>query len=536
MTASFRQLLKDLKTAGELVEIEKPVDIRYIAALVDQSDTALLFKNIDGYDIPVVSGLTNSRDRLAIALGCDFDVVESKVRAGLDNPIEPNSVKSGLVRDVVVEGDEVDLFKLPVPLFSVLDGGPMITAGITLSRDPDGEHKNINAGVYRYLIREKNLTGIDIVTPNNLHRYAKKAFAKDEPLPISINIGTHPYELIASTYKASIGTSEMGIAGGMRGEALDLTSCKTIDLPCIADAEIVLEAEILPIGWNQPEGRFGEFTRLMGGLHWNPLVRIKAIAHRKNPIYYALHMPWENIWPSSPIYEAAVRRAVKEAGVQATAVNITPGGCCHWHAIIAIKPHPGDGKNALMAALSVADMKHAVVVDEDIDVFDGTDVEWAIATRVQASRDVMIVTGARSKPLDPSLPYVPGKIPVTDKMGIDATIADDVPRERFHRIAYAYADQVALDTYLGPATLGRDRAAKEKEDGAPPQLANAIRSTITETPKHFAELTEHFASEGFQSVARALGYLHASGDLWQDTEGRYCLKSSDFAAAPPNQK
>ena len=536
MTASFRQLLKDLKTAGELVEIEKPVDIRYIAALVDQSETALLFKNIDGYDIPVVSGLTNSRDRLAIALGCDFDVVESKVRAGLDTPIEPNTVKNGPVRDVVMEGDEVDLFKLPVPLFSVLDGGPMITAGITLSRDPDGEHENINAGVYRYLIREKNLTGIDIVTPNNLHRYAKKAFAKDEPLPISINIGTHPYELIASTYKASIGTSEMGIAGGMRGEALDLTSCKTIDLPCIADAEIVLEAEILPIGWNQPEGRFGEFTRLMGGLHWNPQVRIKAIAHRKNPIYYALHMPWENIWPSSPIYEAAVRRAVKEAGVQATAVNITPGGCCHWHAIIAIKPHPGDGKNALMAALSVADMKHAVVVDEDIDVFDGTDVEWAIATRVQASRDVMIVTGARSKPLDPSLPYVPGKIPVTDKMGIDATIADDVPRERFHRIAYAYADQVALDTYLGPATLGRDGTAKEKEDGAPTQLANTIRNTITETPKHFAELTEHFESEGFQSVARALGYLHASGDLWQDAEGRYCLKGSDFAAAPPNQK
>ncbi|MBT4514378.1 MAG: UbiD family decarboxylase, partial [Chloroflexi bacterium] len=154
------------------------------------------------------------------------------------------------------------------------------------------------------------------------------------------------------------------VAGGMRGGAVELAPCETIDTPCIANAEIVLEAEILPTGWTRPEGRFGEFTRLMGGLHWNPLVRVKAISVRPDPVYYALHMPWENIWPSMPVYEAAVRRVLKEAGVFVTAVNVTPGGCCHWHAIIAVKPLPGDGKNAIMAALSVADMKHVVIVDE----------------------------------------------------------------------------------------------------------------------------------------------------------------------------
>src|SRR5690606_18677496 len=125
--------------------------------------------------------------------------------------------------------------------------------------------------------------------------------------------------------------------------------------------------------------------------------RVKAISMRKGAVYYALHMPWENIWPSGPIYEAAVRRVLYEAGVQVTAVNITPGGCCHWHAVIAIKPLAGDGKNAILAALSVADMKHVTIVDEDIDVFDATDVEWAVATRVQADRDVVIISGARSK-------------------------------------------------------------------------------------------------------------------------------------------
>ena len=534
MAGSFRGFLDDLRAAGELVEIARPVDIRHIATLVDQSDKALLFTDVIGYDMNVVSGAINSRDRLAIAMGCDFSEIEAGVRDGLDRPLAPVTVNSGPVREVLVEGDEVDLFALPVPLFSILDGGPTITAGVILATDPDGEH-GLNAGVYRLMVKERNLTGIDIVTPNNLRKFAERAHARGEALPISINIGTHPAEIIAATYKAPIGTSEVAMAGGMRGEGLALTPCKTVEAPCIADAEIVLEAEILPTGWTKPEGRFGEFTRLMGGLHWNPQVRVHAVSMRKDAIYYALHMPWENIWPSGPIYEAAVRRVLKEAGVQVTAVNITPGGCCHWHAVIAIEPHPGDGKNAITAALSVADMKHVTVVDDDIDVFDAVDVEWAVATRVQADRDVLIVSNARSKPLDPSLRIEPGKIPTTAKMGIDATISDDVPRERFHRIAYAYADEVRLADYLGPAEEAGKAPTKtaEKRGGGDDLLAPRIRDVIAAEPQYFAELAERFESEGFQDVARALGELHRAGELWQDAVGRLCLAGSQFAAKQP---
>ncbi len=293
----------------------------------------------------------------------------------------------------------------------------------------------------------------------------------------------------------------------------------------------MLEAEILPTGWTLPEGRFGEFTRLMGGLHWNPLVRVKAVSMRRGAMYYALHMPWENIWPSGPIYEAAVRRALHEAGVQVTGVNITPGGCCHWHAVIGVRPLPGDGKNAIMAALSVADMKHVVVVDEDIDVFDGVDVEWAIATRVQADKDVLIVSGARSKPLDPSLAPTPGRIPTTSKMGIDATIGPDVPRERFERIAYAYADQVKLDDFLGDGVKKTPAPAITDDEVA--ALAVRVRAAIEEQPLYFAELAERFATDGFQATARALGALHDEGVLWQDRIGKFCLKGSKFAAEPP---
>ncbi len=522
---SLREILGELEAGGELRRISKPTDIRHIASLVGQSETALLFTNVLGYDIPVVSGIMNSRTRLAIAMGCEFGGIEALLRRGLDRPIPPVTIDAEGLHETVQVGDAVDLFNLPVPIFASLDGGPMITAGVILAHD---EEFGYNAGVYRLLIKDRNTTGIDIVTPNNLRKFADKAFSEGEALPISINIGNHPAELIASTFKAATGVDEMAIAGGMRGAGVELAPCKTVDMPFIADSEIVLEAEILPTGWTRPEGRFGEFTRLMGGLHWNPLVRIKAIRMRPDPVYYALQMPWENIWPSGPIYESAVRRVLHEAGVQVTAVNVTPGGCCHWHAIAAIKPLPGDGKNAILAMLSVADMKHVVVVDEDIDVFDGIDVEWAIATRVQADKDVIIIPGARSKPLDPSLPPTPGRIPTTAKMGIDATISEDVPRERFERLSYAFAGEVKLEDALGDGPARAPAPAIAEEDVN--ALAAEIRDVIAAEPMYFLDLSIKFADRGFPMLSRAIGQLHENEELWQDKLGRLCIKGSEFAA------
>ena len=214
----------------------------------------------------------------------------------------------------------------------------MITAGVVIARDPE---LGMNSGIYRFIVKEKALTGIDIVTPNNMRLFAQRAFERKEPLPISISIGTHPFEITGSGYRAPLGVDEMAIAGGLRGEAVELAPCSTIDMPYIADAEIVLEAEILPTGWTWPEGRFGEFTRLMGGLHWNPLVRIKAISMRKDAIYYNLHMPWENTWLAAPTRYAAIRQALRTANVQVKDINVTLGGCAFWHAVISIKKGAG---------------------------------------------------------------------------------------------------------------------------------------------------------------------------------------------------
>src|ERR1700722_16302011 len=477
MDETFRGFLDQLRQTGELVDFHQPIDIRHIATLVDQSDKALFFHKVIGYDMPVVSGIIRTRERAMMAMGAtEYLQIEERLKKGLTNPIPPERVASSPTREIVMKGDDVDLYKLPIPMSSIYDGGPMITAGVVIARDPE---YGLNSGIYRFIVKEKNLTGIDIVTPNNMRMFARRALERNEPLPISISIGTHPIEIAGAGYRAPLGTDEMAIAGGLRGAPVELAQCRTIDLPCIADAEIVLEAEILSTGWTYPEGRFGEFTRLMGGLHWNPLVRVKAIAMKKDAIYYNLHMPWENTWLAAPTRYAAIRQALKTAGVVVKDINVTLGGCAFWHAVISIKKQPGEGKNALLAALSVMDLKHVVVVDDDIDVFDPMDVEWAIATRVQGDRDIMIVSNARAKPLDPSLAPTPvGMVPTTAKVGIDATISEGIPKERFERITYAYADTAKISDYIGGKA---DREARKASSEVIGKLAEEIAAVLEKT-------------------------------------------------------
>jgi 2,5-furandicarboxylate decarboxylase 1 len=530
MQENFRQFLGRLRQTGELVDLHQAVDIRHIATLVDQANTALYFHNVIGYDIPVVSGIIRSRERAMAALGCEtYREIEDKLALAIAKPIPPKYVKTSPTREVVLLGEGVDLYKLPIPMSSIYDGGPMITAGVVIARDPE---LGINSGIYRFIVKEKNLTGIDIVTPNNMRMFAQRAFERGEPLPISISIGTHPIEITGSGYRAPLGVDEMAIVGGIRGTPVELAQCETIDMPYIADAEIVLEAEILPTGWTYPEGRFGEFTRLMGGLHWNPLVRIKAISMRKDAIYYNLHMPWENTWLAAPTRYAAIRQALRTAGVQVKDINVTLGGCAFWHAVISIKKQPGEAKNALLAALSVMDLKHVVVVDDDIDVFDPMDVEWAIATRVQGDKDIMIVSNARAKPLDPSLPQGAGVVPTGAKVGIDATIPDGIPKEHYERITYAYADKAKIDDYV------KGKADEEGEAGdetAVEKLAAKILATIGKEPLYYTDVAERFSSYDFRTVARAIGHLHTSEKLWQDPRGRLCVRGSEFAAKPPKR-
>jgi len=530
MIPSFRDLIESLYKKGELQKIKRPVDIRYVGTLVEESDTALLFENVAGYDMPVVSGLINSPRRMEIASGCDYSKIYNLLESGIEHPVAPVMVDSAPVREVAYQiGDEVDLFSLPIPLFAELDGGPMITPSLIIARD---EESGLNAGFYRLMLREKNLTSIDIVTPNDLRRIVEKNTKEGKSTPVSINIGTNLALTLGTGYKAPPDVNELEVAGGMMGAPVGLAKCDSVDVPCIADAEIVMEAEILPTGWTKPEGRFGEFHRAMGALHWNPHVLIKAIYTRKNPIYWAFHMPWEVIWLAGPAQEGMLRRKLHEVNVKVTAINFTPGSSCFFHAISAIKAGVGDGKIAMLAALA-DDVKHVVVVDDDIDIFNPTEVDWAIATRVQADKDVVIISGVRAKPLDPSLDLVTGRMPTTAKMGIDATISRDLPRERFRPVRSAFADDINADEYLAD-TKGRVEAP---EDIAIEELAEELLQQLEGgEPMYYAEIVKQHWSKGFKTVNKALALIHEKGHMWQDDLGRVCHRKSPHAAVPPTSK
>ena len=267
----------------------------------------------------------------------------------------------------------------------------------------------------------------------------------------------------------------------------------------------------------------------MGGLHWNPLVRIKAISMRKDAIYYNLHMPWENTWLAAPTRYSAIRTALRTAGVQVKDINVTLGGCAFWHAVISIKKAPGEGKNALLAALSVMDLKHVVVVDDDIDVHDPGEVEWAIATRVQGDKDVMIVSNARAKPLDPSLLQGAGVVPTGAKVGIDATIPDGIPKEHYERITYAYADKAKIDDYVKGKADEAGQLGRRRRGGSPGQeYSRRDREGAALLHRHRrAVLDLQFPHRRPRS-----GHLHTTEKLWQDPRGRMCVRGSQFSATP----
>ena len=181
MQENFRQFLDRLRQNGELVDLHQPVDIRHIATLVDQAKTALYFHNVIGYDMPVVSGIIRSRERAMMALGAEtYREIEDKLSQAIAKPIPPKYVKTSPAREVTLTGDDVDLYKLPIPMSSIYDGGPMITAGVVIARDPE---LGFNSGIYRFMVKEKALTGIDLVTPNNMRLFVQRALERGEPLP-----------------------------------------------------------------------------------------------------------------------------------------------------------------------------------------------------------------------------------------------------------------------------------------------------------------------------------------------------------------
>ena len=453
----IRDFLNKMESEGLLINVTAEINPRDISALVAQARGPILMLNIVGYPgLKVAGGLIATRNAVAAVLGCSERKLAQEFSKALQRRIPTQKVSDSPAKEVILHGEDVDLTLLPIPLLRRGDGGPYISSGVVVTMDPLGKTA-VNAGMYRLMYRTRNETGIDLAYASDLRTFYEQAFNMGRPLPISVAMGVHPLVMMAATYKAPPGISELDIAGSLLNEPLAVVRSETSDIPIPAESEIVLEGEILPIGWTEQEGPFGEFGGYQGESKWNPIVRFHCLTMRRDPIYYALGMPWENDWLLAPGTEVAVMQAIQHAGVRVNEVRTTSGSACFWQVIASIDKRAGEGKNALLAALSVGGVKIAIVTDSDVDIFDQEALDRAMAFRLRPAEDVMIVTGSRGNHVDPTLEawrLPKGFLPVTSKLGIDATRPESVPLERYQPIEYYRMDKVHLENVLMPKRRG----------------------------------------------------------------------------------
>ena len=425
----LRTFLAELEAIGELKHVTSPTDPVFEVANQIAADDGqpVLFEQLLDYPVwRMVSGYVARRAHFAQAIGCEVAELMERMNEALAQPSSPPVVETAPCQEVTMP--EVDLRRVPIPRYHPLDGGPYVTAGVAVVRDPDlGQ----NLSYHRLLQRDETHFVARIVEKRGTHTAWQK---QPEGLPLAVCIGLPPHVLLAAAMSPAKGVDEAAVAHALA--PTPLVRAKTVPLDIPAQAELVLEG-VLTHELDQ-EGPFPDLTGTMDSVRQQPVFRVTAITHRRDPIFHALlpaGLEHKNLMgmPREPTILAEVNNVAR-----CTGVSITPGGCSWLHAVVQIeKQGPEDARRAIEAAFrGHSSLKHVVVVDTDVDIYDPHDVEWAIATRFQASTDLVIFRDQPSSSLDPSARQVPGKKAQSDKLGIDATIPWDTSEAGYTRVTY----------------------------------------------------------------------------------------------------
>jgi len=433
----FRGFLGQLDKNGELVRIIKEVSTEYeMAGIIDALDEKpVFFEKVKESSIPVVGGLVSSKELIARALNIEKEQLLHKLSNAIENPVPPDVVESGECQEIVEK--DVDLTMLPVMRYTEKDGGRYIASAICVIKDPE---LGRNTCFHRLMLLDKNRFVARIVEERGTDTALQKSCGE---LDIAICIGNSTAVLLAASTSLPKGVDEMGMANAL--EKTELVKCKTIDVEVPKDCEIVLEGRITKE--RTAEGPFLDLTGIVDRVRQQPVITIKCITHRENPIYQTI-LAGRNEhkflmgMPKAPTIFNEVNKVC-----ECKDVYITPGGCSWLHAVVQIKKrNPDDGKKAIEAAFKGhRSLKHCIVVDDDINIYDPNDVEWAIATRFQADKDAVILPKQRGSSLDPSGDLTEGKKATTCKTGLDATIPFKKTDKGFKKEKYRKVD---LNKYL----------------------------------------------------------------------------------------
>ena len=494
----LRRFIDTLDRIGELERRAGTTRLSEVAQVLEANPRAVLFEAAGGF--PLVGNVLASRTRFAAAFGVPAAKLLPEILRRLRGKPELIEVtrEQAPVQAVVVTGGEVDLTKLPVHLQHGKDGGPYISAAIDFAFDRAAGWTNV--GLRRLMLCGRARAGIDLVAPSDLRSIYLASLNRGERLPLSIVIGSHPVDYFAATMRLPV--DELGLIASLRGERLSVVKSITNDIRVPADAEWVLEGYLGQEGYCEPEGPYGEFLGYYGGVKTNPIFHVTAITRRTDALFQTLTIGGATLSRTDTAQLAALRtevlvwRALETAIREPMAVYAPPATGGVYNVRIAIRARvPGEARNAIAAAFGCqANIKNVFVVDPDIDVFSDEQMEWALATRFQPHRDLVVASGFRTLPLDPSL--------------------DDE----------ATGAKAGYDLTMPPG------AAKglEAEIPKPPAFHGArfasVEAALRDGPKFFAELMAAVGSHDGRDVVLVLEALRDQGHLHRDSgDGRYGL-------------
>ncbi len=433
---TLRDYLNQLDAEGRLIRITKPISKTYqIAAVLKQLEPRpVIFENVIESEYQVMGNIFCNKADFAGYFGIPVAEIIPMLRGAIDEPSFPSTVRdeSGAPCQEVVHPNP-DLRRLPIPVHFEGDGGPYITAGVFVVKHPEYGQ---NLDYHRCMQFSSREMAIRVVKGRHFHKFLDDLGQVD----VAVCIGNPPNVLAAGAISVEIGVDELTIANAL--EPLHLVKARTVDLMIPAEAEFVLEGTVYR-DRTHAEGPFVDLTETQDVIRQEPVFEVKAITHRKDPLWQAL-LPGalEHKLLMGMPREPTIFRMVNEV-VRCLDVNINPGGCSWLHAIVQIdKQHQDDGKKAIQAAFAGhRSCKHIYVVDKDIDIYDPLQVEWAMATRFQGDRDLVVMDKEPGSSLDPSAE--PGS-KLTTKMGFDLTAPLGEARRHYEKVPYPDVDLSSL--------------------------------------------------------------------------------------------